>query len=123
TTFTVWIVAERLGFSGILTIVAYATTLARSIPARTPARLRVPSYAVWETMVFVLNVLAFVLIGMQLSPIWHRLADGRRLNYCVFAAAVLGTVIAARIAWVMLYNTGLRLKARWLGFEVRQRIG
>jgi len=29
------------------------------IPHRTPARLRIPSYAVWETVVFVLNVLAF----------------------------------------------------------------
>ena len=39
-------------------------------PSDTPARLRVASYAVWETVVFVLNVLAFILIGMQLSPIW-----------------------------------------------------
>ena len=62
-TFTVWIVAEHIGLSGILTIVAYAITIARTAPERTPARLRVPSYAVWETVVFVLNVLAFVLIG------------------------------------------------------------
>ena len=67
-TFTVWIVAEHIGLSGILTIVAYAITLARTAPARTPARLRVPTYAVWETVVFVLNVLAFVLIGLQLRP-------------------------------------------------------
>ena len=72
-TFTVWIVAEHIGLSGILTIVAYAFTIARTAPARTPARLRVPSYAVWETVVFVLNVLAFMLIGMQLRPIWERL--------------------------------------------------
>ena len=32
-----------------------------------PARLRVASYAVWETVVFVLNVLAFILIGLQLE--------------------------------------------------------
>src|SRR3954467_7410083 len=69
-TFTVWIVAEHIGLSGILTIVAYAITIARTAPARTPARIRVPSYAVWETVVFVLNVLAFMLIGMQLRPIW-----------------------------------------------------
>ena len=37
-TFTVWIVAERLGLSGILTIVVYAITIARTVPARTPAR-------------------------------------------------------------------------------------
>ena len=81
-TFTVWIVAEHIGLSGILTIVAYAITIARTAPARTPARLRVPSYAVWETAVFVLNVLAFVMIGMQLRPIWERLDESH-------AAAIL----------------------------------
>ena len=40
-TFTVWILAEKLGLSGILTIVVYAVTLARSVPGRTPARMRV----------------------------------------------------------------------------------
>src|SRR5437016_4329970 len=33
-TFTVWIVAEHIGLSGILTIVAYAITVARTAPAR-----------------------------------------------------------------------------------------
>jgi len=107
-TFTVWIVAEHIGLSGILTIVAYAITIARTAPARTPARLRVPSYAVWETAVFVLNVLAFMLIGMQLRPIWSRLDDPVRWKYCLIAAAVLGAVILARIAWVILYGTTLR---------------
>ena len=107
-TFTVWIVAEHIGLSGILTIVVYAITLARTTPARTPARLRVPTYAVWETVVFVLNVLAFMLIGLQLRPIWERLDDPVRLQYCLFAAAVLGVVILTRIVWVMSYGTVLR---------------
>jgi CPA1 family monovalent cation:H+ antiporter len=107
-TFTVWIIAERIGLSGILTIVVYAITIARTAPARTPARLRVPSYAVWETVVFVLNVLAFMLIGMQLRPIWSRLDDVVRIEYCTVAACVLAAVILARIAWVTIYGTTLR---------------
>lgn len=107
-TFTIWIVAEHLGLSGILTIVAYAITLARSAPAQMPARLRVSTYAVWDTAVFVLNVLAFVLIGLQLRPIWERLDDPVRWKYCLVAAAVLGVVILTRIAWVMLYGVMLR---------------
>ena len=107
-TFTVWIVAEHVGLSGILTIVVYAITLARSMPASTPARLRVPTYAVWETVIFVLNVVAFMLIGLQLRPIWERLDDALRWEYCMFAAAVLGVVILTRIAWVMSYGTVLR---------------
>ncbi|MET0677137.1 MAG: sodium:proton antiporter [Bradyrhizobium sp.] len=107
-TFTMWIIAEHLGLSGILTIVAYAITLARTAPAQMPARLRVPTYAVWETAVFVLNVLAFVLIGLQLRPIWERLDDPVRWKYCLVAAAVLGIVILTRIAWVMSYGVMLR---------------
>jgi CPA1 family monovalent cation:H+ antiporter len=106
--FTVWIVAERIGLSGILTIVAYGITIARTAPARTPARLRVPAYAVWETAVFILNVLAFMLIGMQLRPIWTRLDDVVRGEYVAVAAYVVAAVILARIVWVMTYGVMLR---------------
>jgi monovalent cation/hydrogen antiporter len=106
-TFTVWIAAEHLGLSGILTIVVYAMMLARDAPARMPARLRVHAYAVWETAVFILNVLAFILIGMQLRPIWIGLDDEVRLRYCEIAALVLGAVILARMAWVAVFRTGL----------------
>ena len=33
-TFIVWILTEKIGLSGILTVVAYAITIARSAPAR-----------------------------------------------------------------------------------------
>jgi monovalent cation/hydrogen antiporter len=119
-TFTVWIVAEQIGLSGILTIVAYAITIARTAPARTPARLRVPAYAVWDTVVFLLNVSAFMLIGMQLRPIWARLDDAVRLQYCVVAACVLAVVILTRIAWVMSYNIALQLRIARRGFRPRR---
>jgi NhaP-type Na+/H+ or K+/H+ antiporter len=106
--FTVWIVAERIGLSGILTIVAYGITIAQTAPARTPARLRVPAYAVWETAVFILNVLAFMLIGMQLRPIWIRLDDLVRGEYVAIAAYVVAAVILTRIVWVMIYGVTLR---------------
>ncbi|MGY3455387.1 Na+/H+ antiporter [Bradyrhizobium sp. LM3.4] len=108
TTFMVWIAAEHLGLSGILTIVVYAITIARTAGARMPARLRVPSYAVWETMVFVLNVLAFMLIGMQMRPIWTRLNADVRWEYCVAAAWILLTVVLVRLAWITFYRTTLR---------------
>jgi CPA1 family monovalent cation:H+ antiporter len=122
TTFMIWIAAEHLGLSGILTIVAYAIIVARTAPARTSARLRVPTNAVWETAVFLLNVLAFVLIGMQLGPIWQRMNDATRRNHALVAGAVLVTVIASRIAWVMSYNTVMRLKGAYYarrGWEAR----
>jgi CPA1 family monovalent cation:H+ antiporter len=80
----------------------------------------VPAYAVWDTVVFVLNVLAFMLIGMQLRPIWIRLDDPVRFEYCAVAACVLATVILARIVWVMSYNMALRLTIARRGFHPRR---
>ncbi|RTL51716.1 MAG: sodium:proton antiporter [Bradyrhizobiaceae bacterium] len=119
-TFTVWFIAEKLDLSAILTIVVYAVTLARNVPAYTPARLRVPSYAVWETVVFVLNVMAFVLIGMQLGPIWSALAEPLREQYCIVAAAVLAAVIVTRIVWVMSFNVAWRLVIAYYGYHPRR---
>jgi len=115
--FGVWILAERMGLSGVLTVVCFAMTAARWAPDITPAKLRIPSYAVWDTVVFVMNVLAFVLIGLQIRPILEALDPAARTRYFYVAIAVLITVIVVRIAWVMTYNTFTRLKIRRYGFH------
>jgi NhaP-type Na+/H+ or K+/H+ antiporter len=68
----------------------------------------------------VLNVLAFVMIGLQLRPIWERLDDPVRLKYCLVAAAVLGVAILTRIGWVMSYNIVIRLLIARRGFHPRR---
>jgi CPA1 family monovalent cation:H+ antiporter len=114
-TFGVWILAEHLRLSPIVTVVVFAFTAAQRAPRRTAARLRVPSYAVWDTVVFVLNVLAFVLIGLQLRPIFLSLDPSQRIHYLAVAAAILATVILVRFAWVIAYNTTALLKTRYFG--------
>jgi len=124
TTFGVWIAAEAIGLSGILTLVAFAMTMARHSGPQMPARMRVPIFAVWETVVFVLNAFAFVLIGMQLRPIWTRLeAGGARTEAIVTAAAVLGVTIAARFAWVMSYHALRRWRHDRAGEHGREHLG
>ncbi|MDM0117337.1 cation:proton antiporter [Variovorax sp. J22R133] len=121
-TFAVWIAAEAIGLSGILTLVTYAMTVARQSGPRMPARMRVPIFAVWETVVFVLNAFAFVLIGLQLRPIWTRLqATGGQVDALWTAAAVLGVTIAARFAWVMVYSAGKYRRAVASGDPARPR--
>jgi CPA1 family monovalent cation:H+ antiporter len=114
--FGLWIAAEALGLSGILTMVAFAMTLARRGGMQMAARMRVPIFAVWESAVFVLNAFAFVLIGMQLRPIWQRLAaHGEQGGAITMAMLVLGTTIAARFAWVMVYTALMRRRLRQRG--------
>jgi CPA1 family monovalent cation:H+ antiporter len=117
TTFGVWILAESIGLSGVLTMVFYAMTLARTSPERTPARIRIPTYAVWETIVFVLNILAFIFIGLQIRPIVESLQASDRGRYLAVAGAVLLTVIVVRLVWHMSFNTVIRWRQRRSGFH------
>jgi CPA1 family monovalent cation:H+ antiporter len=116
-TFTVWLVAERVGLSGVLTTVCFAMTLGRTAPGRTPARIRIPTNAVWATVVFALNIFAFIFIGLQMRPILVELAPPARERYLLVAAAVLATVILVRIAWHMSFNAAIRWRDRRYGFR------
>ena len=117
TTFGVWLLAEHLGLSAVLTMVCYAVTVAQTSPARTPARTRIPTYAVWETAVFALNVLAFIFIGLQIRPILESLAAPDRGRYLVVAGAALLTVIVVRVVWHMTFNAIVRWRDRRFGFH------
>lgn len=100
-TFGLWIAAEEIELSGVLTVVSFAITVARRAPGQTAPRQRVISNAVWETVIFVLNVLAFVLIGNQIGPILERLSAAQEFSYLLVAAGILVTVMVVRIAWVL----------------------
>ena len=117
TTFGVWLLAEHLGLSAVLTMVCYAVTVARTAPERTPARLRIPTYAVWETVVFALNILAFIFIGLQIRPILDGLDVAERGRHFTVAAAVVLTVIVVRLAWHMSFNAVVRWRHRRFGFH------
>ena len=111
-TFGVWLIAERLGLSGVVTIVVFGLTLARSSTPQMPARLRVPSFAIWETLTMVLNVLAFTLIGLQLGPILETLDASERYRYLGAALIILAVVVVVRLAWVMTHHAGATLAQR-----------
>jgi len=107
-TYGTWIVAERLQLSPIVAVVALAAVIARYMPSRTSARDRVNSYAVWATVVFVLNVLAFLLMGLQARDILNQLQSDALMHALAFAGIVLGIVIGVRFAYVMTYGFVLR---------------
>ncbi|HEX5576552.1 MAG TPA: sodium:proton antiporter [Gemmatimonadales bacterium] len=108
-TFGSWILAEQLHLSGIITLVVFAMATSRRAPEVLPARIRIPSWAVWEVAVFVLNVLAFILVGFQLKSIAARVNGAIGARYALVAAAVCVAVILARFAWV----TGAAAFSRW----------
>jgi monovalent cation/hydrogen antiporter len=112
-TYGVWVLAERAGLSPILTMVTYAMTLARSTPTYLPARLRMSSYAVWETAVLVLNVLAFLVIGLELGSIIAAAQPGELSRWAWLGAAVLATVIGVRLLWTL-------ASALWVQWRIKR---
>ncbi len=107
-TYGAWILAERLGLSPIMCVVALAAVASRVTASRATARDRVNSNAVWATVVFVLNVLAFLLMGLQARSILDQLHGEDLRQALLFAGLVLATVIGVRFAYVMSYGYVLR---------------
>ncbi len=108
--YLVWIAAQRLQLSAILCVIAFAMTLARGVQTSLSARMRVHSYAVWSSVVFTLNVLAFLLMGMQARTIVARMPANRLREAFVSAALVVLAVLIARMAVIFGFN---RLIAWW----------
>lgn len=103
-TYLIWILAERLEFSAVLCAIAFAMTLAHMPEQRSYPRMRVQSFAVWSAVVFTLNVLAFLIMGMQARSIVSRMqgaALGRSLR---FAGLIVVTVIVARLLIVVAFR-------------------
>jgi monovalent cation/hydrogen antiporter len=120
--FLVWIIADALHLSPIITMVCFAITLARYAPTKVTAQRRIPSYAVWEVMVFALNILIFIFVGLELKPLLHRLDPNEWNHYLLIGGTVCATTIIVRIVWVMFYNTFVRFKNRFFGVRLPPRV-
>jgi Na+/H+ antiporter len=126
-TFGTWLLAERLHLSPVLAVVAMALTLGARAAETQSARDRIQSYAVWAAAVFVLNVIAFLLMGLQSRAVIADLGrDG--LGHAIrFAGLVLAAVIVVRIGSVLGYRAisgwiWRRFKPAWLVEPPRWRV-
>jgi monovalent cation/hydrogen antiporter len=100
TPFSAYLPAERLDVSGVLAVVSCGLFMGWRAPQILTYRTRLNLFAFWEMMVFLLNGLAFVLIGLQLRQILHFLS-GHSLKQFLWQSALIScTVIVVRIAWV-----------------------
>lgn len=105
--FSVWLLAQQLQLSAILAMVAAAMTIAQR-DRRQPALDRFHSYAVWGLLVFVLNVLAFLFVGLEARGIVRSLDADHLRQDLAFAGIVLAIVVVVRIIIVMAYNRAVQ---------------
>ena len=106
----IWIVADHLRLSAVLTTIAFAMTIANSPQVTSGTRMRVQSFAVWSAVVFGLNVFAFLLMGLQGRTIIGRMDPAHLRESFIFAGIVVAVVVIARLAIVIGFD---RLNAWW----------
>lgn len=100
--FGIYLVAELIHGSGVIAVVVAALILGqRSAHAGYATRLQ--DFALWQSVVLILESFAFLLIGLQLPEVIDELVGIRASVLIWSSVAVFTTVIAVRIAWVFMF--------------------
>jgi CPA1 family monovalent cation:H+ antiporter len=95
-----YLAAEALQVSGVLAVVAAGLVRARYAPEVFSAESRIQVQAVWNTIEFLMNCVAFILIGLQLNAIvlGIQTVPKEQLGWLVLAVCL--TAAATRFLWV-----------------------
>jgi len=94
-----YILAERIGASGILAVVTLGLHVGWQAPKLFTARARVQSYSFWEVLTFLMDSLLFILVGLQFPVILNGMSEYSFAQLLLYAALVCGAVIALRLLW------------------------
>lgn len=98
--YTVYIIAESLHVSGVLAVVATGLVRGRYTPGLVSAEMRILARSVWNILVFVLNSLIFMLIGIKMSDVLEKLGMYSVTNLIVWGLFISAVAIVVRFAWV-----------------------
>ncbi len=101
TPFAAYLAAERFGVSGVLSVVLSGLYSGWRDPVRMDAETRQTTFAVWNLVVFWLNGIAFVLLGLQFPALFAAVRGHYSVPHLLgLTAGIAGTAMLARLAWV-----------------------
>ncbi len=101
TPYAAYLLADHWDVSGILSVVAAGLYSGWRDPVRMDAETRQEAFAVWTLLLFWLNGIAFVLLGLQFPAVFAAVNhEFTILHLLGLTAAVTLTAILARIVWV-----------------------
>jgi CPA1 family monovalent cation:H+ antiporter len=101
TPYAAYLPADHAGVSGVLAVVAAGVYLGWRAPEIINSRMRLQAGPVWEMVVFLLNGVVFILIGLQLPEVvgnFPKTVSMSRL--CWEAMLISALVIVVRFIWV-----------------------
>jgi Na+/H+ antiporter len=100
TGYLAYLPAELLGVSGVLAAVTVGVYVGWYAPELSSPQQRLQAAAVWEIVVFLLNALLFVLVGLQFPAVLSALGATSTGTLIAYAIVVAGTVVLTRPVWI-----------------------
>jgi monovalent cation/hydrogen antiporter len=99
TGYAAYLPAELMGASGVLAAVTAGLYVGWRAPELASPSTRLLGFSFWEVLVYLLNAVLFVLVGLQLHPILTGVSGSSAAVLLGQAALVAAVVIAVRIVW------------------------
>ena len=113
TPFASYLLADVVGASGVLAVVATGMYAARTVPKVLGPALRVQTYAMWTVMTFMLESLVFILVGLEL-PYVTRALNTLPLSELLWEGVIVSVaIIVVRLVWVVPSAYVFRGIGRW----------
>ena len=100
--YAAWVLAERSHASAVLACVAGGLYFRQGFSAAAAPATRLQAKAVWDLLVFILNGVIFVLIGLQLGAIREAGLPANLGTLTWLGALISLTAIGIRLVWVPL---------------------
>jgi CPA1 family monovalent cation:H+ antiporter len=105
--FALYLAAEELHSSGFLAVVVAGLILSHSQSAELNYATRLQSTAVWDVVTYVLEAVAFVIIGFEIPELWRTLNEHQHeagvpdaTKVLLAATVVFLTILVSRFLWV-----------------------
>jgi CPA1 family monovalent cation:H+ antiporter len=123
TPYLAYLPAEHLGASGVLAAVTTGVYIGFRAPAGMfTATTRLQATAFWDVLVFLLNALLFLLVGLQIRPVIEALGDRSPAFLAGAAALTVATVLVTRVLWFFVAGgvaktKGERIVLGWSGMR------
>jgi CPA1 family monovalent cation:H+ antiporter len=100
TPFISYLLAEHLQVSGVLAVVSTGLLISRRSPEIFSYQTRMRNRAIWDTLIFLLNGVVFILIGLQLPYILKGSAAYTLWQLIGYGLIISLATIIVRIVWV-----------------------
>jgi monovalent cation/hydrogen antiporter len=98
--YAAYLPAEELGLSGVIAAVTTGLYMGWHTPQLTTPLMRLQGISVWEILMFLLNAILFLLVGLQLPGVLDDLSGPTAGELAFWGLLVSVVVIGVRLLWM-----------------------